>query len=704
MPNNRTRAATSKSFPSFAVEAVAAMEAVAGRHLEEFDVHHAFDHWIAELFETTNSQAFVYTDGAHDHSIDFAVRGLQSYSIYQCKCPTVETLLAAKKPPTFDAAAVNELLESVAFMTDDEGEYKAKASVRDLRSDYQLDRNADAGATSLSATLAIMGELTEQAKLLLEAQRDILFSEGVTLSLVTWTDILERVHAMSSGSYEDITVDLHVHNMGTDVLHQTDWVFALASASDLVDAMEAYGPRLFDLNVRQEIPNSVVNKEIGKTLRHSKGRRVFHHLNNGLLVTCTSFAKKGDRIRVSGAQVVNGCQTVSSVYQTYKTLPPREQALLREETRVQVKVVQNIRPELLEQIVISTNNQNPMKPRNLRSNSPEQKAIQRQFGDLGWFYVRKDGEFEALCAAGKRAPWFRRADYKSTQPVGGKSRDRVVDNLTVAKAWYAFVGNSNSVLSGGQDYFGNDALYARLFREHPGEATLANFVNPEFDGIARETLEEGPPSSVQYLLAVAVSSFMRTTSKSSYTNKRESLLRGIEQGKLKGDTASASITSSAADQANWLAHDTAYQFNNYLINMEDVLIELFAFCLARRYGPLSASTTRSILATADIGAWVASGFTISPADLSTAYPTGILTRTGEFVRWAAKNYCVENKFHIEASPRPKMFFAKRETVKAMRMAILENNNVSRDAVLSWKNQPDRDFLSTLPAIDIPVDM
>lgn len=561
---------------------------------------------------------------------------------------------------------------------------------------------ADPEGTSLSATLAVMGELTDQALQLLTAQRDALFEEGVSVSLITWSDIRERLDAMGSGTYEDVTVELHVNSMDADVLHQPDWVFALASAGDLVDAMERYGPRLFDLNVRQEIPNSVVNKEIMKTLRHSRGRRVFHHLNNGLLITCNSYAKKGERIRVAGAQVVNGCQTVSAIYQAYKTLPPREQALLRSETRVQVKVIQNIKPDLLEQIVISTNNQNPMKARNLRSNSPEQKAIQRQFQDIGWFYVRKDGEFEALCAAGKRAPWFRRADYKASSAGSGKSKDRVLDNLQVAKAWYSFAGNSHAVLSGGLDYFGTDQLYARVFREHPDEATLTAFIDPEFDGLAKASLSEGSPQATQYLLAAAVSSYMRATSRSSYANRRESIVRGIEQGKLKGDVASGTVTSSSAEQAKWLAQDATYQYNNYLINMEDVQVELFAYCLARRYGPLKAMTCRSILAIPDVSSWVASGFSIPIQQFAEAYPAGLLRRTSEFVRWTAKNYCVQNNFQIEAAPRPKMFFAKRETVKAMREAILDNNALSRDAVFAWKTAPDVDFLSTLPAVDTEV--
>jgi hypothetical protein len=700
MPPESVQPSRKVDFSAFVPDMVAALNAVSERYLDAFDIHAAFSYWVAELFETVHSSSFTFTDGANDQSIDFAVHALQNYSIYQCKCPEVATLESLGRVPTFDASSVNELIEAVSFMTDPCGQYKVKAAVRDVRSAYQQDLMADPESTRLDATLAVLGDLTPQAKARLDAERVTWYERGVNLNLVTWRDIYDRVHAMSDGFYDDVTFDLHVRDMDADVLKQVNWVFALCYAKDLVAAMEEYGPRLFDLNVRQEIPNSAVNKEIAKTVQHSRGRKVFHHLNNGLLITANSFAKKPpDRIRVSGGQVVNGCQTVSSLYQAYRALPPREQALFGEETRIQVKVIQNVDPDLLEQVVIATNNQNPMKARNLHSNSPEQKSIQRGFRDLGWFYVRKDGEYQSLCAAGKRAAWFRQADYKAALPIGAKARYKVVDNLAVAKAWYAWSGNSHSVLSGGQDYFGSEYLYDRLFKKTPSESALAAFCDSDFQGLSKAALDERSPSPHQYLLATAVAAFIRSSSSSSYANKRAALLRGLEKGHLRGNRETGSVTSSAAEQAAWLAKDTDYVFTNYLINMEDVLVELFSFTLARRYGLLSALTCRNILALPDVSSWVASGFHLAPDELRAAYPDGIVWRTAEFVRWAARNYCAQNKFQIDAAPRAKMYFAKRDTVIAMRESLADSNVLSREAVFAWKAGAV-DFLSTLPAVEV----
>src|SRR6266536_3323837 len=47
------------------------------------------------------------------------------------------------------------------------------------------------------------------------------------------------------------------------------------------------------------------------------------------------------------------------------------------------------------ELVKSTNNQNPMQPRNLRSNDPEQVYYETLFADLNWFYERKEGAWKA---------------------------------------------------------------------------------------------------------------------------------------------------------------------------------------------------------------------------------------------------------------------------------------------------------------------
>ena len=59
----------------------------ADAYLEDFDEHRAFTYLIAELFETTSENSFVYTDGGQEMGIDFYVNSAPAYSICQTKCP-----------------------------------------------------------------------------------------------------------------------------------------------------------------------------------------------------------------------------------------------------------------------------------------------------------------------------------------------------------------------------------------------------------------------------------------------------------------------------------------------------------------------------------------------------------------------------------------------------------------------------------------
>jgi len=151
---------------------------------------------------------------------------------------------------------------------------------------------------------------------------------------------------------------------------------------------------------------------------------------------------------VNEPQVVNGCQTVTCLWRAYKDLVPSDQQHLLDTVKVQAKVIQSMSQDLIDEVVITTNNQNPMKPRNLKSNTREQRDIQRSFRDLPsdkWFYVRKDGEFESVCQLGHQVQWFTRSHYE-VKSAAGRPRYRVLDNEAVAKAWYSFIGFSGEAM------------------------------------------------------------------------------------------------------------------------------------------------------------------------------------------------------------------------------------------------------------------
>jgi len=367
--------------------------------LEGFNEHVAFSYLVADLFEGPNDDNFRYTDGANDNGIDFYVANDSSFSIYQCKMPELDTIGNQKAPISFGKEPIRELVSGIQMLQDKDKEYKLNPALARLRTHYQRDIDVDPENTSLIATVAVFGELTESAQQLLEAEKNRLKNEyDVTLRLLDWKDIASHIHKWDEPHEIDINIEITYEK--DEILKRKDYLYVLAHAFDFYKAFDQNEWNLFDWNVRLQIKGSSINRKIMNALKHQKTQKSFHHNNNGLLITCRQYTvREADNlIRVKGAQIINGCQTVSAIRDAYDQLTPREQQLFREHTLVQTKILKTTDPEFIGELVISTNNQNPMNSRNLRSNLGEQKTIQRSFANLNpkWFYQRKDGEFDSL--------------------------------------------------------------------------------------------------------------------------------------------------------------------------------------------------------------------------------------------------------------------------------------------------------------------
>ena len=54
---------------------------------------------------------------------------------------------------------------------------------------------------------------------------------------------------------------------------------------------------------------------------------IFYYYNNGITITCEKFLKEGNKLKLTKPQIINGAQTVCSIYDAYeetlrKTVPP----------------------------------------------------------------------------------------------------------------------------------------------------------------------------------------------------------------------------------------------------------------------------------------------------------------------------------------------------------------------------------------------
>lgn len=688
------------SYAEFVPELLDQMQIATDKHLEEYNIHQAFVYFIADLFETTNPDMFRFTDGANDGGVDFFVQDMQSYAIYQCKCPSQETLNSTKNPVLYDKNDLQELLGAIDILRDAVGKYDLKAEVARMRSDFHRDLAAGMDEVEITACFAINGDLTPSAVRFFESQKEALKENKVNLKLLNWKDIYSKLHEIETAKNQSMKIELNCGDATRESVRHDGYCYVLSYGADFYDAWRKYEWDLFDWNVRLQIARSKINKRIVSSLSKSKTRKIFHHLNNGILITCKkySFNNDGTKIFIEDPQIINGCQTVCAIRDAFEELSPREQVEFREKVRVQVKIIKTSDPEFINQMVITTNDQNPMNARNLKSNTTEQKEIQALFSKMPfpWFYQRKDGEWTSLLSSSSVIRGFRPSDYAYSP-----KKYRVIDNENLAKIWYAWIGYSEQVVKGGFDYFEDDAseneIYERIFKTSPNEKFWNDFSKVSYFSPKEEYFNSEIPSVYQYLLAYSIKEFIAFKRVSWKDNREQALARGVEQGVLVKDPKSNQFESTQQQIDEYLLQDGTYRLNILINNMSDIMVELFAFALAIKYGELSTSKSKKILETEQIHKYITSAFQKDFAPKEDQDGSSIIAPIHSFILYSVKQFFFENRAEILSAPRLKSYLFQRKVVNRLRETMLNTNKQIVDYAQPWKPQ-GISFFESLPNI------
>lgn len=686
---------TTPIFAHFIPEVSDKLQNAADTYMESYNDHEAFVYMVAELYETTHPDKFIFSDGPKDGGIDFFIKDENSYTIGQCKCPELESLQHETSVPKFDQAPLEELMAAINMLRDKKGDYDVKSVIKRLRGDYQRDLAADPESTNLTALLAVLGELTSPAQTTFQSYRASLAEEGIRLKLLEWKDIYQALHALESPADIDFSIPINFEDEN-DLLAHADYCYVLANAFDFYQAFREHEWNLFEWNVRYQLHKSPINRRIVGALLGSKGRKKFHHYNNGILITCRSYSKDmtRKRLKLNGPQIINGCQTVRSICEAYERLQPHEQTHFRDHTKVQVKILKTTEPEFIGELVISTNDQNPMNPRNLKSNSAEQRDIQKSFRELSpkWFFERKDGELLSLVTASSRVRWFRKSDY-TVRP----RKYRLIDNQELAKAWHAFIGYSHRALRGGINYFEDEqeGIYSRVYKSAPSPAFWSAFSEPIFDP-SDQYFEPGSPSVYQYLMAYGITKFINAKRVSFRNNRTDAIKRGIIRGELQGNPETGISTNSDREIDGFLSRDVDYLLNIIINNMKELLIELFSFVLTRKYVACDAVNCQKLLTLFPREAeYFNEGFDYSAVPAEQQDGKSLFGPIYEFLKDCVKQYYFEFEAEIKAAPRLKSYLAQRETVNRLRELLLKRNKSIRGYDKPWK-EIDKTLIDSLP--------
>lgn len=145
---------------------------------------------------------------------------------------------------------------------------------------------------------------------------------------------------------------------------------------------------LFESNIRHFQGLVDVNKKIKKTIENISDKD-FWWLNNGITIIAEEPKEVGKKLSIENIQIVNGLQTSYSIFNNYIENDKDERSVL-------VKVIINNNKEITDEIIESTNSQNPVSATLLRATEQVQRELELFFLNEGFYYDRRKNFYKNL--------------------------------------------------------------------------------------------------------------------------------------------------------------------------------------------------------------------------------------------------------------------------------------------------------------------
>jgi len=128
---------------------------------------------------------------------------------------------------------------------------------------------------------------------------------------------------------------------------------------------------LFSQNVRQSLGNTKVNKALMQSVNDPSEHENFILYHNGVNILCEEANIEDERLKIRNYVVVNGAQSISTFQKASEKLT--------ENLRVIAKIIQIKDADLSKKITVNSNNQNAIKPRDLKSTNEVQLRLKEEF-------------------------------------------------------------------------------------------------------------------------------------------------------------------------------------------------------------------------------------------------------------------------------------------------------------------------------------
>ena len=375
----------------------------------------AFPHWYFERIEQFERSAAdqIIVDGFDDEKIDAVHISDDETTVrfFQFKNP-------ASKNSGIEDAAVDGLLTTIDIFL------AAKRRKSGLESVFEEIRSAIRTQYKLIFVTSGRGLASKQlqrveAKL---RQWNGPNRNAFTHEVLTLDSLLDRVYQESIPTIKStIEWRLDTPPYQTKINDHKSLVCHIDGVS-LATAYNKYGEKLLQQNIRNGEGGTPSNRDIYNTAVSNESEN-FYFYNNGITVLCDAwdYDQPSWRLSITRPQIVNGGQTLRQV------AAAQADGRLRDGVKVLLRVISiGENKEFAGNAAVNLNNQTVVKSSFLKSNHPFFIQMQHALLPMGWYFERKQGDWENLSDS-------ERADLLTKI----SSEDRIIQMQTGCQAYCA---------------------------------------------------------------------------------------------------------------------------------------------------------------------------------------------------------------------------------------------------------------------------
>jgi hypothetical protein len=171
----------------------------------------------------------------------------------------------------------------------------------------------------------------------------------------------------------------------------------LLRPKSIFELFENYGFSLFYKNVRNPLMQSQFNVEMEKTALEDPA--YFWYYNNGITAITyllPPIRSQAETVNLVGLQVINGAQTVYSIYRAYKSASPTKRLQMDSEALITLRLLKSGGKKFDLNVTRYTNSQNPVDDRDFCANDDIQVALQLSSFKSKYWFEKRNGEFREI--------------------------------------------------------------------------------------------------------------------------------------------------------------------------------------------------------------------------------------------------------------------------------------------------------------------